>query len=63
MKGKRISVPLLGDCKNLTQMLYHHIDKFEQTVLKSDPKWEILNKRKIVCFCSHLSSNAFNNNN
>ena len=55
-KGKRISVPLLGDCRNLTEMLYHHIDKFEQTVLKNDQKWEILSEKKIVCFCSSFNS-------
>jgi hypothetical protein len=55
-KGKRISVPLLGDCKNLTEMLYHHIDKFEQTVLKSDQKWEVLSEKKIVSFCSSSNS-------
>ncbi len=37
-------------------MLYHHIDKFEQTVLKSDPRWEILSRKKIVCFCSSYSN-------
>jgi hypothetical protein len=33
-------------------MLYHHIDKFEQSVLKADPDWEVRSMRKIVCFCS-----------
>ena len=57
-KNKRISIPLFEAQPNITEYLYHQIEKFELTVLQ--PQQEALsikvkskaNNNNIVCFCS-----------
>lgn len=62
-KNKRISIPLFEGQPNITEYLYHQIEKFEVTVLqpqqealaiKTKPKQTPLN---IVCFSSHEQEN------